>query len=56
MILGRLKYVQLYVTLDINQIAVEFPEVRRAVHKLTDSVWNEEELPQQWKERIIAYW
>jgi tartrate dehydratase beta subunit/fumarate hydratase class I family protein len=55
MIQGRLKYIQLYVTLDIEQIAVEFLHVRgRAVHKLIDSIWNEEELPQQWKDRIIV--
>ena len=55
MILGRLKYVQLYMKLDIDQIPVGFPQVRgRAVHKLIDSIWNEEELPQQWKEGIIV--
>ena len=41
--------------LDIDQIPVGFPQVRgRAVHKLIDSIWNEEELPQQWKEGIIV--
>jgi len=44
----------MYITLDIDQIVVEFPQVRgRAVHKLNDSIWNEEELPEQWKERIV---
>jgi len=51
MILGRLKYIQLYITLYIDQIPVEFPPVRgRAVQKLIQFIWNEEELPQQWKE------
>jgi len=49
--MGRLKYIQRYVTLDIDLTAVEFPKVRgRAVHKLINSIWNEEESPQQWKE------
>jgi hypothetical protein len=25
-----------------------------AIHKLTNSIWNKEELPEQWKESIIV--
>jgi hypothetical protein len=24
------------------------------IHKLTNSIWNKEELPQQWKESVIV--
>jgi len=52
--LGRLKYIQLYITLDIYQVPVEFPQVSgRAVHKLVNSICNKEQLSQQQKERII---
>jgi len=28
--------------------------IRSEIHKLTNSVWNKEELPEQWKESIVV--
>jgi len=41
-----------------DQIAAELIKVGRRtirfnIHKLTNSIWNEEELPEEWKESII---
>jgi hypothetical protein len=42
-----------------NQIPVELIQARgemlvSLIHKLINSVWNEDELPRQWKESIIV--
>jgi hypothetical protein len=28
--------------------------IRREIHKLTISIWNKEELPEEWKESVIV--
>jgi hypothetical protein len=43
----------------IDQISVELTQpggntLRSEIHELISSVWNKEELPQQWKESIIV--
>jgi hypothetical protein len=43
----------------VDQIPAELIQARGeillpAIHKLINSVWNEEELPDQWKESIIV--
>ena len=49
-----MKYIELYITLDIDQILGEFPQVSgRGVHKFIDCIWNKEEISQQRKKRII---
>jgi len=30
-------------------------KIRNEIHKLINSVWNKEELPEEWKESIIVY-
>ena len=35
-------------------INAEFITFRSEIHKLTSSVWNKEELPEEWKESIIV--
>ena len=42
----------------INQIPVELIKaegrtIRSEIHKLVNSIWNKEELPEEWKESII---
>jgi hypothetical protein len=48
-----------YRTPDIDQTSSELFQakcnvLRSEVHKLSDSIWNKEELPQQWKESITV--
>jgi hypothetical protein len=43
----------------IDQIPAELIKavgrtIRRAIHKLIISIWNKEELPEEWKESIIV--
>jgi hypothetical protein len=45
---------------DTDQIPVELikaggKEIRSQIHKLIISIWNKEELPEQWKESIIVH-
>jgi len=47
-------------SLGIDQIPVELIKaggrtIRSKIPKLTNSIWNEEELPEEWKASIIAH-
>jgi hypothetical protein len=55
-VIGKLKS---YKSLGTDQILAELIKAGgetlcSKIHKLTCSIWNKEELPQQWKESIIA--
>jgi len=44
----------------IDQIPAELIKasgrtIRGAIHKLIIAIWNKEELPEEWKESVIAY-
>jgi hypothetical protein len=39
---------------DIDQIPAGGETLLSSIHTLVNSVWNEEELPDQWKESIIV--
>jgi hypothetical protein len=53
------KKLKMYKSPDVDQISAEMiraggSKICSEIHKLINSIWNKQELPEQWKESIIV--